>query len=99
MKTASTAILSITISLLITSCSRTHVPEKVPKSAIHKTVVKAKKPPPPKIITVNHSVATKTPDGRYYYDFQGHRYWRNFDDGRYYLYNKSMYTNPSFKPH
>jgi hypothetical protein len=51
----------------------------------------------PKVITVNDSVAHKSIDGRYYYDVLGHRYWRNNKDGRYYLFNKSMYTNDAFK--
>ena len=51
----------------------------------------------PKVITVNDSVAHKSVDGRYYYDVLGHRYWRNNKDGKYYLFNKSMYTNDAFK--
>jgi hypothetical protein len=51
----------------------------------------------PKVITVNDNAASKSVDGRYYYDVQGHRYWRNNKDGKYYLFNKSMYNNPDFK--
>ena len=51
----------------------------------------------PKVITVNDSAAHKSVDGRYYYDVMGHRYWRNNKDGKYYLFNKSMYTNDAFK--
>jgi hypothetical protein len=51
----------------------------------------------PKVITVNDSAAHKSVDGRYYYDVMGHRYWRNNKDGRYYLFNKSMYTDDAFK--
>lgn len=51
----------------------------------------------PEVITVNDSVAHKSVDGRYYYDVLGHRYWRNNKDGKYYLFNKSMYNNPDFK--
>jgi hypothetical protein len=68
------------------------------------TVVKkpvAKKVPTvmPKVITVNDSAAKKSVDGRLYYDVEGHRYWRNYDDGKYYLFNKSMFTDSAFKPH
>jgi len=52
----------------------------------------------PKVITVNDSAAHKSVDGRYYYDVMGHRYWRNNKDGKYYLFNKSMYTDDAFKP-
>lgn len=52
----------------------------------------------PEVITVNDVAAKKTVDGRLYYDLNGKRYWRNKRDGKYYLYNKSMYNNPDFKP-
>lgn len=52
----------------------------------------------PKTITVNDSAATKSVDGRMYYDIQGRRYWKNFKDGKYYLFDKSMYDNTDFKP-
>jgi hypothetical protein len=51
----------------------------------------------PKVITVNDKAARKSVDGRYYYDLQGHRYWRNNVDGKYYLFNKSMFTDEAFK--
>ncbi len=52
----------------------------------------------PQVITVNDVAAKKTVDGRLYYDLNGKRYWRSKRDGKYYLYNKSMYNNPDFKP-
>jgi hypothetical protein len=52
----------------------------------------------PKVITVNDASAKQTPEGRYYYDLEGHRYWRNKKDGKYYLYNKAMYKDDAFKP-
>ncbi|MEO9144566.1 MAG: hypothetical protein ABI237_03335 [Ginsengibacter sp.] len=52
----------------------------------------------PKVITVNDSAARKSVDGRLYYDVMGHRYWRNYKDGKYYLFNKSMYNNAAFDP-
>jgi hypothetical protein len=51
----------------------------------------------PKVIVVNDNVAKKTFDGRYYYDLEGHRYWRSNKDGKYYLFNKSMTNNPDFQ--
>jgi hypothetical protein len=53
----------------------------------------------PKVIQVNDKIAKKNIDGRLYYDVEGHRYWRNYNDGRYYLFNRSMYTDSAFKPH
>ena len=50
-----------------------------------------------KVIIVNDNVARKSVDGRLYYDLLGHRYWKNYKDGKYYLFNKSMYTNNAFK--
>lgn len=51
----------------------------------------------PKVISVNDDAARKSVDGRLYYDVMGHRYWRNNRDGKYYLFNKSMYNNPDFQ--
>ncbi|MEO8823587.1 MAG: hypothetical protein ABI366_08425 [Ginsengibacter sp.] len=58
----------------------------------------ADKPDFPKVISVNDDAATKSVDGRLFYDVLGHRYWKNYDDGKYYLFDKSMYNNPDFKP-
>lgn len=52
----------------------------------------------PDVIFVNDAAARKSVDGRLYYDVKGHRYWKNYKDGKYYLFNKSMYANPDFKP-
>jgi hypothetical protein len=68
-------------------------------SVAKKPVVKKIPTVMPKVITVNDSAAKKSVDGRLYYDVEGHRYWRNYDDGKYYLFNKSMFTNKAFKPH
>lgn len=63
-----------------------------------KPVVKRKpKASVPKVIVVNDKFANKSVDGRYYYDLQGHRYWRNNKDGKYYLFNKAMLTDDAFK--
>ncbi len=52
----------------------------------------------PKTITVNDSAAKKSVDGRLYYDLDGHRYWKNYTDGKYYLFSRSMYSNKAFMP-
>ena len=56
------------------------------------------KVPIPKVIEVNDGVAHKSIDGRLYYDVMGHRYWKNYKDGKYYLFNQAMYNNEDFKP-
>lgn len=75
----------------------------VEKTEVTKSVSKpapAKKPTAefPETIFVNDAAAKKSVDGRLYYDVKGHRYWKNYKDGKYYLFNKSMYKNPDFKP-
>lgn len=65
--------------------------------AATKPVVKQVKTAVPKVIVVNDAGASKTFDGRLYYDLEGHRYWKNYKDGKYYLYNKSMNNDPNFK--
>lgn len=92
-----------------TKSNQASVEYKVDSSVVEKTPVEeisevkkapVKKEPPsfPKIITVNDAAAKKAVDGRMYYDIQGRRYWKNFKDGKYYLFDKSMYNNPDFKP-
>lgn len=70
--------------------------EEIPE--VKKAPVKKATPPFPRIITVNDAAAKKSVDGRMYYDIQGRRYWKNFKDNKYYLFDKSMYNNPDFKP-
>ena len=70
---------------------------KTGTSVATKKVVTKPKAVFPKVITVNDSAARKSVDGRLYYDVMGHRYWRNNKDGKYYLFNKSMYIDPDFK--
>ena len=67
--------------------------------AVKKTVVKKVAAPVAKVIVVNDKAAKKNIDGRLYYDVEGRRYWRNYNDGKYYLFNKSMYSDSAFKPH
>jgi len=62
-----------------------------------KPVVKKTPTTAPKVIAVNDKFAKKSVDGRYYYDLEGHRYWRSNKDGKYYIYNKSMQNDPDFQ--
>ena len=94
---------------VIYGCSRRHHPARTPETTdviINKkpdSVAKKKAFTPkqkdiiPKVIVVNDNAAHKAIDGRYYYDLLGHRYWKNFKDGKYYLFNQSMYNNDAFK--
>ncbi|WP_462249902.1 hypothetical protein [Ferruginibacter sp.] len=100
--------VGISFTVLIFSCGKKNVPQSsantatvsnTSKPVIKKPVVKkAPAAPIAKVIIVNDSVAKKSFDGRLYYDVDGHRYWRNYKDGKYYLFNKSMYSDPAFKP-
>lgn len=86
--------------VLFNSCSRKSHPSSsssVSKLDEPKAVVKKPKATFPKVISVNDSAASKSVDGRLYYDVMGHRYWKNYKDGKYYLFNKSMYSDPAFK--
>jgi hypothetical protein len=94
------------VAVVMASCSKKHAPQtadananKTASAAAKKPVVKKTTSAVPKVIVVNDSVAKKNIDGRLYYDLQGHRYWRNYDDGKYYLFNQSMYTDKAFRPH
>ena len=101
-------IIVAAFTMLLASCSKkttpTATPAEVAKAkddsliAKYKVVVKKPKASVPKVIVVNDKAATKSVDGRLYYDLQGHRYWRNKKDGKYYLFNKSMYSDPAFQP-
>ena len=88
--------------LLLQSCSRRTTPSK-PDAGIENTTAKAPtykapvKTPVPKSITVNDKAASKSVDGRYYYDLEGKRYWRNNKDGKYYIYYKGMFDNKDFQ--
>lgn len=98
-------LLVLIFSLTLAACSKKVVPNKPTHTAsmpTKDTVAKKKtvipKPPTAKSIMLNDSVAKKTFDGRLYYDLDGKRYWKNYKDGKYYLYNKSQHTDPDFKP-
>lgn len=107
-------IVTVTF-LLIVSCSRKQLPQQnnktaniekdtvaiviTPKPLPTKTVIKKIRTPRPKVIVVNDEVAKKSVDGRLYYDLEGQRYWKNYNDGKYYIFNKTMYTDKAYKPH
>ncbi len=95
--------------LLLAACSKKHHPQtevvtigdSVTARPAAKKTLKApvNKRPVASVLTVNDRGAKKSVDGRLYYDLKGYRYWRNYDDGKYYLFNSSMSTDPAFKPH
>ncbi len=90
-------------SVLVYSCSHKSHPSSSTNAITNtetnsKPIVKKKPAPPlPKVISVNDNAARKSTDGRLYYDVMGHRYWKNYKNGKYYLFNKSMYNDPAFK--
>lgn len=91
------SILILFILAILNSCNKkahptatTTAETKVVRSNTIKTTV-------PKVIIVNDKYAKRSVDGRYYYDLEGHRYWRNNRDGKYYLFNKSMFDKEDFK--
>lgn len=65
------------------------------RKVVKRTVTKT---PVAKVITVDDRAAHTTAEGRKYYDLEGRRYWRNFKDGKYYLYRANMFDDPAFKP-
>ena len=88
--------------ILIVSCSKKHLPQTFDADKSETPVVKKRMistGPWPKTLSVNDRVASKAIDSRLYFDLDGKRYWKNYKDGKYYLFNKSMYNNPAFKPH
>ena len=96
-----TFIIALVTVLMICGCSRkSHPSSKTEESstATVKTAPAKTKTAVPKVIVVNDNVAKKSIDGRYYYDLMGHRYWKNYKDGKYYLFHQSMFSDPAFKP-
>ena len=95
-----TAFLTI---ITISSCSKKNHPSATTAKtsadsiAVTKGVKKRVVTTVPKVITVNDKVAKRSVDGRYYYDLNGRRYWRNNKDGKYYLFNRSMFDDEAFK--
>lgn len=90
------------VGCMILSCHRKTAPQTVAPENIpaKKTAPlrEEKKRPIPKTIIVNDRAATQTPDGRFYYDLNGKRYWKNFKDGKYHLYRKGINADPDFSP-
>lgn len=104
MQQRSVITVFILLSVILFSCSKKHIPESAEKTAVKPAekkplVIKTKPIPIPTVITVNDAVAKRAPDGRLFYDLQGRRYWRNYDDGKYYLFSRMMSGNKAFKPH
>lgn len=87
-------------SITVTQAHPGGEPARVDSQAVAPKPVVRRKPPVAvaKVITVNDGAAKKSVDGRLYYDVAGKRYWKNYKDGKYYLYDKSQYNNPDFKP-
>ncbi|CAN5877176.1 hypothetical protein BH11BAC4_BH11BAC4_27440 [soil metagenome] len=108
MKNSYLLIITVIV-LALGSCSRKSTPEESSSRSIYGSgkagtsatsgavATKRVKTPVPTVIVVNDSAAKKTFDGRYYYDLEGHRYWRSKKDGKYYIFNKSMATDPDFR--
>jgi hypothetical protein len=101
MKIRSAWLIGGIIAIIFSACSKKTTPAsgtaaKKTDSAYVKNPAKIKTAVP-KVIVVNDNAASKTFDGRYYYDLAGRRYWRSNKDGKYYLYNKSMQNNEAFK--
>ncbi len=98
--------------IFVYSCRKKHIPDKtIPEVTVvvppknDSVIVKKKAAPKPRqkdiipnTIVVNDKAAKKAVDGRLYYDLIGHRYWKNYKDGKYYLFSQKMYDNPAFKP-
>jgi hypothetical protein len=94
------AFASFLFALSLTACSKKSVPSKEETAANSKPAVVYRAPvktPTPKTIAVSDAAAKKTVDGKYYYDLEGKRYWRNKKDGKYYLYYKGMFDNKDFQ--
>ena len=106
MKKYIVLILIFPAYLFLQSCHRKSIPtknediyaKKIDSTTKAVPVYKAPiKTPTPKSIVVNDKAATKTIEGRYYYDLEGKRYWRNKKDGKYYLYYKDIFENKDFQ--
>jgi hypothetical protein len=90
--------LILLLLVMIVSCSKKHHPQTAENGmAMHPAKIKTRGPLP-KVLTVDDKIAGRAVDGRLYFDLEGHRYWKNYKDGKYYMFSKSMYNNPAFKP-
>jgi len=101
MKTILFPVTVIFLAVFLFSCSKKTQPTaSTAATAPAETRAAVKRPlitTVPKVISVNDKAAKRSLDGRYYYDLNGHRYWRNNRDGKYYLFHKSMFDNVDFK--
>ncbi|MEO7960976.1 MAG: hypothetical protein ABIR19_05475, partial [Ginsengibacter sp.] len=111
MKRVKLFALVCSTAIVLYSCHKKNYPAKTPETktetiltpetradsaVVKKPAIKRKpKVPVAKVITVNDNAAHKSVDGRLYYDVSGKRYWKNYVDGKYYLFNKSMYSDPA----
>ena len=93
------SLLVVCCIIAVIGCNRKQSPQHTADDNKTVTITPAKKIPLARVIVVNDKAAKKAVDGRMYYDLDGHRYWRNYNDGKYYLFNKSMYNDPAFTPH
>jgi hypothetical protein len=100
-------IAFLTGCIFLTACSRKHQPQITTNNSGLETVkppivkplpAKVIHSPVPQVLTI-YGGMQKSVDGRLYYDLEGRRYWKNYDDGKYYLFNKRMFGDAAFKPH
>ncbi len=98
MYNRNTVIFYFLCFVFLIGCSKKTTPAYSDKTSTTAPIAKKITTPVPKIISVNDDVAKKSADGRLYYDLEGKRYWKNYKNGKYYLFNKKMYGNPQFKP-
>lgn len=97
MSKSTLPITALLIMIVLNSCIKKVHPSET-AAAETKTVKRTTvKTAVPKVIIVNDKYAKRSVDGRYYYDLEGHRYWRNNRNGKYYLFHKSMFDNEDFK--
>ncbi|HRD56701.1 MAG TPA: hypothetical protein PK504_01570 [Ferruginibacter sp.] len=95
-----TCLYIIGIIIISISCSKKTTPSETAHNPPAKPSVEYKAPiktPTPKSIVVNSAAAKKDVNGRYYYDLEGKRYWRNKKDGKYYLYFKGMFAQKDYQ--
>jgi len=100
MKPINIVVTALLLMMVGSGCNRKSHPTVSNTPAVETPATPNTKPvrrSVPKVITVNDKAAKRSLDGRYYYDLQGHRYWRNNRDGKYYLFHQSMFDNPDFK--
>lgn len=89
-------LILVLFTFSIYSCTRKTYPDKTTETAAkNATPISAKdykkeqaekgSTDLPKVIVVSDAAAKKTANGKYYYELNGYRYWKNTKDGKYYL--------------